>query len=70
MPSAMKLVAASYQFVHYGTHMIRWRYTSWPSIRVIRKDLKDGNLGRYEQPGPAVVACINERNESPRLGEG
>ena len=65
----MKQVMASYQFIHNGTHMIR-RRSAWPSIRVIREDLKDGNLGRYEQPGLAVVACINERNESPRLGEG
>ena len=69
MLSAMGYVVPSYQFVHNGTHMIRRRCT-WLSIRVIREYPKDGNLGRYEQPGLAVVACINERNESPRLGGG
>jgi hypothetical protein len=57
----------THKLVRDGTNMIRCK-DACPTIRVIREDLKDGHLGRYEQPGPAIVACVNERNESPRLG--
>ena len=62
-------ISDTHQLIHDGTHVIRDGCT-WSGGRVVGEYFKDGYLGRDKQSGLAVIACINEGDESSRLGNG